>query len=346
MFSHVGLCALVIAYSIMGAFAFRALEKPHEEKKDNEVRQMRDETVKKLWDITLELNVLYKENWTKLVTHEIRTFQTKLVREIKKGYDGNEADATAQWSFSGAFLYSLTVITTIGYGNIAPKTQWGKIVTILYAIVGIPLMLLYLTNIGDVMAKSFRYIYGRICTCRPNDNYKRRRNAENYRVHHIVAQNSPGRHNALEPGVQDKLHVPAEDEVRIETVPDDLREDSDYEKTRVTVPIILCLVILVGYISGGGFLFSTWEKWEFLDGCYFCFVTLSTIGFGDLVPGDSVVSDSSQEKLVICSLYLLLGMALIAMCFNLMQEEVIQKVRNCGRKIGIIKEPEDDEDFA
>lgn len=36
--------------------------------------------------------------------------------------------------------------------------------------------------------------------------------------------------------------------------------------------------------------------------------TSGTIGFGDLVPGASVVgSDSSQEKLVICSLYLLTG---------------------------------------
>lgn len=63
---------------------------------------------------------------------------------------------TAQWTFTGAFLYSLTVITTIGYGNTAAKTYFGKALTILFAIIGIPLMLLFLTNIGDVMAKIFR----------------------------------------------------------------------------------------------------------------------------------------------------------------------------------------------
>lgn len=68
-------------------------------------------------------------------------------------------------------------------------------------------------------------------------------------------------------------------------------------------------------------------------------------GFGDLVPGDSVISEGgSQEKLVMCSLYLLFGMALIAMCFNLMQEEVIHKVRTCGRRIGILKDTEGDDD--
>ncbi|KFM74853.1 Two pore potassium channel protein sup-9, partial [Stegodyphus mimosarum] len=107
------------------------------------------------------------------------------------------------------------------------------------------------------------------------------------------------------------------------------------------------MVILVGYISGGAVLFSLWEGWGFLDGSYFCFVTLSTIGFGDLVPGDSVISEGgSQEKLVMCSLYLLFGMALIAMCFNLMQEEVIHKVRSCGRRMGIIKDQEDDDDMG
>lgn len=33
---------------------------------------------------------------------------------IRKGYDGKEYGKQAQWTFTGAFLYSLTVITTIG----------------------------------------------------------------------------------------------------------------------------------------------------------------------------------------------------------------------------------------
>lgn len=36
-------------------------------------------------------------------------------------------------------------------------------------------------------------------------------------------------------------------------------------------------------------------------------------------------------------------MALLAMCFNLMQEEVIHKVRMFGKKIGIIHEDSDEE---
>lgn len=58
-----------------------------------------------------------------------------------------------------------------------------------------------------------------------------------------------------------------------------------------------------------------------------------------MVPGRSLDS-GSQEKLIICSLYLLFGMALIAMCFKLMQDDVVQKTRWLGQKIGILVKTE------
>ena len=97
----------------------------------------------------------------------------------------------------------------------------------------------------------------------------------------------------------------------------------------VTVPISLCLAVMVSYICGGALLFGQWEGWGFLDGSYFCFITLSTIGFGDIVPGAALSPDEGQEshvdpgvmgvvntKFVLCSMYILIGMAVIAMCFQ------------------------------
>ncbi|XP_033250330.1 uncharacterized protein LOC117189262 [Drosophila miranda] len=46
-----------------------------------------------------------------------------------------------------------------------------------YAIVGIPLMLICLSNIGDVMATSFRFLYWRICCYVCTRTAKRPRNA-------------------------------------------------------------------------------------------------------------------------------------------------------------------------
>ena len=35
-----------------------------------------------------------------------------------------------------------------GYGSVAPQTGLGKMATIIYALLGIPLMLLYLSSVG------------------------------------------------------------------------------------------------------------------------------------------------------------------------------------------------------
>jgi hypothetical protein len=114
----------------------------------------------------------------------------------------------------------------------------------------------------------------------------------------------------------------------------------------VTVPITLCLILMISYICGGAVLFGEWEGLSFLDGCYFCFITLSTIGFGDIVPGDSALGQTNASEggiqinpqFIFCSMYIILGMAVIAMCFNLMQEKVVQSVTSLGKKLGVIKE--------
>lgn len=81
-------------------------------------------------------------------------------------------------------------------------------------------------------------------------------------------------------------------------------------------------------------------------------------GFGDFVPAQglnqSALSESrvhsthnssfifevsDQEiKIAGCSLYLLFGISLLAMSFNLVQEEVIANVKNVARQLGILKE--------
>lgn len=60
--------------------------------------------------------MLYQENWTQQAQEQLRRFETRVVEATKvEGYDGKDPqDHDRQWSFSGALLYSVTVITTIG----------------------------------------------------------------------------------------------------------------------------------------------------------------------------------------------------------------------------------------
>lgn len=104
--------------------------------------------------------------------------------------------------YCSLFSFFNNLFSFIGYGNVAPSTEWGKITTIFYAIVGMPLFLLYLSNIGnsslfkqqipsrqfcsiannqlfllagDILAKSFKWIYAKCCLCRICPKIARRR---------------------------------------------------------------------------------------------------------------------------------------------------------------------------
>lgn len=53
--------------------------------------------------------------------------------------------------------------------------------------------------------------------------------------------------------------------------------------------------------------------------------------------------ESPETSIGLCSLYLLFGIALLAMSFNLVQEEVISKVKSIAKRLGIIKDDEIEE---
>ena len=310
-----------------------------------------------------------------------------------------------------------------GYGHIAPKTRWGRIITMIYAIFGIPLTILCLSIIGSSMASVFKFVYKNFCLgfyrqCRrfrayldsdeeipldaataaanavPNvlvaagaaaaaeeaniatktgfssgktvnlqneqEMWKIRRtwpDGGDYRRNSSYMRSIPGRgeEECLERAYLEAIGTIEQNERRDqnkeiddEISPDQIEDDASISENRnddvVRVPVIVSLFVFAAYIFLGAFLFSLWEKdWDYLVGSYFCFITLSTIGFGDVVPGSSGDSWASAKKQALCSLYLLFGMAMTVMCIKLMQQEVRLKFTNLGRKIGLIETDDEEE---
>ncbi|KAL1502468.1 hypothetical protein ABEB36_007604 [Hypothenemus hampei] len=349
LFSNVGIIGLVIGYTIAGSFIFQYLESGEQIEVHANALGNRTLYARRLWNLTMDLNYnvqLLEKEYRAAVAEELITFQKIFVNLTRKGFDGSDdLCGKKSWSFAGAFLFSLTVITTIGYGNIWPRTPNGKIASIVYAIIGMPLFLLYLSNIGDVMARSFKWIYANLCLCRWCPGVAERRAERQMRRDQQKRDGSEFSNSSGSPSSIENIEMDMTG--RRESVTSDantINTDESDDVQNITVPILVCLMIMVGYICGGATLFYQWERdsgWTFLDASYFCFISLSTIGFGDFVPGDKIYGHGKIEeilelKFVFCSMYLMLGMALIAMCFNLMQEEVIHKIRTTTRTIKYI----------
>ena len=119
LFSHIGLAAMVVAYSIMGGFLFQALEAPYEIREKVRIKRWKEDKVDEIWQLSVHLNMrnLDKVDFSEKVRAIFTLFQTEVTVAVKeKGWDGKDAtdETDLQWSFAGALLYAVTVITTIG----------------------------------------------------------------------------------------------------------------------------------------------------------------------------------------------------------------------------------------
>lgn len=305
-------------------------------------------------------------------------------------------------------------LSSAGYGHVTPQTQYGKLLTMLYAVIGIPLFFSYLSKNGDMMASLFSLAYAR--GCKPVFRMISRRRSRNAaknglynsmqslalianldatvtRLHHKDSTNSNDstnldrnlsinstktthsdgspstdaskksrsvrpcgkskgknprplkrsvstksfrdlRRNAVaEVGGRQatendsmltivpggKLIIPPSSSldsynrpykkflssghdnisisnsginssanhngVKRKLIIHNVPKPSSEEKP-VNVPISLTLCMMFIYILIGATVFCMWENPDYIKWSYFCFVTLSTIGFGDIVPGE------------------------------------------------------------
>ena len=127
------------------------------------VARLRQNCAFELWTVTEQLNLFNETIWQVEADAVLKDYQDKIAMAVKQGYDGRSPQEI--WTFPAALMFCLAVFTMIGYGNIVPKTTWGKGATVIYATFGIPLYILYFMNIGKVLASTFKWLYTCLHDC-------------------------------------------------------------------------------------------------------------------------------------------------------------------------------------
>ena len=126
MFSRVGLFFVMIGYVALGGWLFRALEHQNEREMRRSMNDKLNSTLYKLWDEILRLNSYpyheKKANFSAYAIQELQKFEATVQDQVGQGFDGRtRLDADPDWNYFGAVLYAVTLVSTIGKGEMHRK---------------------------------------------------------------------------------------------------------------------------------------------------------------------------------------------------------------------------------
>ncbi|XP_024215532.1 open rectifier potassium channel protein 1 [Halyomorpha halys] len=223
-----------IAYLFLGATIFYTIERGLEEEKRSE-KLKEDSEIESLLLGYCFTGLLESDNKERSAQTIITRVSNYCGKPIIRTAELAEKAEPYKWTFYNSFFFSLTTLSTIGYGNLSPTSYLGKICVIIYSLIGIPLNGIVLTHLGEFFGSKF------------------------LRAHHRY-----------------KNHT--------------------YE-SRFTLILDILVYLLPGmgvFILIPSVIFQIFEGWPFIDSIYFSFVSLTTIGYGDLVAGQTATNTAGE----------------------------------------------------
>ncbi|XP_041648766.1 potassium channel subfamily K member 5-like [Cheilinus undulatus] len=255
------LTSCVIFYLSIGAAIFQILEEPN-------------------WKSARDRYILAKENILKNYTCLTKENLDEIL-EIVSEAAGQGVTITGEihrntWDWANSVIFASTIVTTIGFGNVAPKTQGGRVFCILYGLCGIPLCLVWISKLGSFFGDRAKRLSGIL-----------------------------------------------------------LRKGVSVKKVQYTCTALFLLWGLFVHLLIPPFVFMSVEGWSYLEGIYYSFITLTTVGFGDYVAGVNPNIDYSRLYRVFAELWIYMGLAWLSLFFSWNVHMVVEahKVLKKKRKL-------------
>ncbi|XP_028983836.1 potassium channel subfamily K member 5-like [Betta splendens] len=236
------LTSCIIFYLSVGAAVFQILEEPNWKSAKDQYIQQKNTILKKYTCLT-------KEGLDEIL---------QIVSEAAgQGVTITGDRHRNTWDWSNSVIFAATIVTTIGYGNVAPKTQGGRIFCILYGLCGIPLCLVWISELGSFFGDRAKRLSGVL-----------------------------------------------------------IRRRVSVKKVQFTCTALFLLWGLLVHLLIPPLVFMSVEEWSYLEGLYFSFITLTTVGFGDYVAGVNPNIEYPRLYRVFAELWIYMGLAWLSLFFS------------------------------
>lgn len=237
-----------------GTFLFMHLEGTNEAEHKFGVKKVQRNFVDILWQ---ESQSFDEFEWKSSARQKIMQFEDQIHKAVEAGVSSTSGQNV--WSIPNTFVYVFTLATTIGYGHLTPNDANVRLVSLVYALIAIPLL-----------------------TC-------------------LVSQ--------LSSGINTLLNI-----IALSRISDN---SNLYSQDEETFSSKFLLTLMTMFLVSGSLICSLMYQWSLADSVYFIFSTISTVGFGDILPQDSL-------SYLISGGYVLIGLAI----FSLWQESVVLFIDN------------------
>jgi len=172
-----------------------------------------------------------------------------------------------RWSSKESMFFIITTLTTIGFGNRAPKNDHSRLFIIIYSIGGMGILAYTVSVISEVLKENVMVSFQTQLTMFREKRYER-----------IICDTDKGNPNGDAILNFNNEFDDEEEERKIV-----LNDQKQMAKKQVLTAIVL---IILSWAAGACTFYYT-EGWSMIEAIYFCFISFSTIGFGDLVPTTS-----------------------------------------------------------
>ncbi|KAJ9458177.1 TWiK family of potassium channels protein 18 [Diplonema papillatum] len=215
-----------------------------------------------------------------------------------------------KWTFMGAVYFAFTTVSTIGYGSIVPATAGGRAFTAVYTLLGIALVVNILRRVAEIMMEAaqgtaqFFHELARSASPRlftdPGLNTSGEAKANVFQDY----LDAKGFHqymctlneSAVDRRVTNKVISVLADPAFPYLPKDDLcpavalfyRLHNSLPSDVAFARLFRAATFLLIWLFSWAAAFSVVEGWPYPDALWFCFVTLTTVGFGDFEPAGAL----------------------------------------------------------